>query len=291
MFLHYFHPQPLFFSLGPFQIHWYGFLIMLAVLISFFIALYLFKKYKLPVDQLYNLFFYLIIFGILGARLWHVLSEFGFYKHHLLDIFKIWNGGLAIHGAILGGAIVILFFNKKLLLLDIFAPLIALGLVFGRWGNYFNQELYGPPTTSAWGIPIDMAHRLPGFKSFQFFQPIFLYESLWCLLLFAFLIYLHQIRIKNLRPITNDSQQIASNLKKTKIVSRQSSVVSQSGFIFLSFLILYSIERFLIGFLRIDPQLNWLGLRLDQWVSLSLIIISVVLLIVMHKKYKTYEGE
>ncbi|PIP75656.1 prolipoprotein diacylglyceryl transferase, partial [Candidatus Kuenenbacteria bacterium CG22_combo_CG10-13_8_21_14_all_39_9] len=199
-----------------------------------------------------------------------------YYQQNPVDIFKIWQGGLAIHGALIAGILVIYFFKKinRLLLLDIFAPLVALGLALGRWGNYFNQELYGRPTDLPWGIPINLFNRLPDYQSFEFFQPIFLYESLWCLLLFGLLIYFHNLRFRK------------SPVQKSIVTLLHCYIVKNYGAIFFIFLILYSLERFLIGFLRVDPQASWFALRLDQWVSLLLIIIPVVLFIFLRKKQK-----
>src|SRR3989338_6017425 len=276
MFLHTYHPQSILFTMGPVSIHWYGLFISLALIPCLLIAQKLFKAYKLSADKLYDLFFYLILFGVFGARLWHILSEFTYYSQNPLDIFKIWQGGLAIHGVLIAGILVIYFFKKinRLLLLDIFSPLVALGLALGRWGNYFNQELYGRPTDSPWGIPINLFNRLPDYQAFEFFQPIFLYESLLCLLLFGLLIYLHSLRFKK------TSQQ------GSIVPLFHCSIVKNFGSIFFLFLILYSIQRFMIGFLRIDPQFSWLSLRLDQWMSLLLIIISAILFIFFGKKHK-----
>lgn len=258
MFLHHYQPLPVLISIGPFSVYWYGFFIALSVIFGFFIGSYLFKKYALTIDAYYDLVFYLVVFGVIGARLWHVFSEFSYYQKHLLDILKIWHGGLAIHGVILAGVLTLWAYSiiKKTnfwLVLDIFAPLLAFGQALGRWGNYFNQELYGRPTDLAWGIPIDLANRLTGFEQFNYFQPIFIYESLALLFLLVLLIRLHWIRIKH---------------------SSKHSLFN--GGIFLVYLAGYSIIRFFIGFLRIDPQANWLSLRLDQWVSLLIIIVSLI---------------
>lgn len=265
MFLNTFHPSSVLFNIGPFQIYWYGFLISLAVLIGLFIARRLFRQYKLSVELLYDLIFYLIIFSVIGARLWDILYLPEYYLSNPIEILKIWQGGLAIHGVIVAGSLTIYFYSriKKmnfLLLLDIFAPLIALGQAIGRWGNYFNQELYGIPTNLAWAIPIDLAHRTIGYQTFEFFHPIFFYESLWCLLLFILLMWLH----------------VTSNQFAFKF----------PGTIIALYLIIYSIQRFLIGFIRIDPMTSWLNLRLDQWLSLLLIILGVIIYFFVTKRSK-----
>lgn len=260
-----FHPSPILFDFGFAKIHWYGLLISISIIIGAWLGRKLFRRHKLSDHLFFDLAFYVIIFGFLGARLWHVFSEFSYYLVHPFDIIKIWQGGLAIHGAIIGGAVFIYFYYRKhrgqfkeinfLLLLDIFAPLVALGQALGRFGNYFNQELYGRPTDLPWGIPIDMANRFAGYENFEYFQPIFLYESLWCFLIFILLIFLHRRRL--LIPCN------PTNLPPY-----------QPGAIFSLYLILYSFGRFLVGFLRIDPQLFFAGLRLDQWVSMVLFLVG-----------------
>lgn len=303
MFLHAFHPSPLIIDFGFIAVHWYGFLISLSVVVCFFIGKKLFCRYALPGQLFFDLVFYVLIFGFAGARLWHVLSEYDYYSNHLLDAFKIWQGGLAIHGALLSGVIVIYFFNKKLsgyallqdnneavkqwnnetaapkenifiapflssrrhkflLLLDIFAPLIALGQAIGRFGNYFNQELYGRPV--GWGIPIDLLNRLPGYESFEYFHPIFLYESLWCLTIFLLLIFLHRLRLDDIRH------------KRKEASLFHGFIVNGCGTIFFFYLIFYSLGRFFVGFLRLDPQAVWLNLRLDQWASLALFLVGII---------------
>ncbi|HOZ36554.1 MAG TPA: prolipoprotein diacylglyceryl transferase [bacterium] len=260
-------PSPVLYDFGPVSLHWYGFLISLSIAISYLIGQKLFRRYQLPGQLFFDLVFYLIIFGLFGGRLWHVFSELSYYAERPLDILKIWQGGLAIHGTIVAGIIVLYFYYRRhrqalkditwLLLLDIFSPLIVLGQAIGRFGNYFNQELYGRPTDLPWGIPIDLAHRLPGWENFSYFHPIFLYESLWCLVIFFILMSCHRRRSPNSYQPTN-------------------LPTYQPGSIFFSYLILYSLGRFLIGFLRIDPQVGLLGLRLDQWVSVIFILVGII---------------
>lgn len=274
MFLHTFYPHPVLVNLGFLTFYWYGFFIALAIFLGYLLSQKLFKYYHLPLDTLPVIIFYLVTSGLLGARLWHIINSFHYYLVHPGQIFQIWQGGLAIHGAVLGSGLALYYCARHykinfLLLADIFIVPLALGQALGRWGNYFNQELYGLPSTFPWSIPIDLAHRLPGYENFNFFHPLFLYESLWCLILFALFFYLHSLRRgeqgKNLWP----------------------KIFYQPGLIFSAYLIFYSIERFLIGFWRIDPQSSWLDLRLDQWLSLVLILSGISLASWLASKHQT----
>ena len=270
IFFHYFLPQPILLRIGPLTIYWYGFLIFLAFWLGFFISLKLAKYRNIKKEIIFDLAFLLFIFGLIGARLYHVFSEFNYYWQNPLEILFFWQGGLGIYGTILAGFLVLIFYTKTkksfstfqayaiffnkffLTLLDIFSPGLALGLAIGRWGNYFNQEIYGLPSNSFFRIPIAPENRLPGFENFQFFQPLFFYESIFCFFVFLFLI----LRFKK----------------------------SQSGIIFFSFLIFYSVFRFFIEFLRIDPQPIIFGLRLGQAFSLLIFIFAFLFLLIKKRK-------
>jgi len=272
-FLRNFLPQPILLQIGFLQIHWYGFLIALGALAGLTVILYLAKKYGLKKDDVYNLTFYLIIFGLIGDRLYYVGYAWPYYSQHLLDIFKIWEGGLAIHGAMIAGIIVIYLYGHRhkinpWLLLDIFIIALPLAMAFGRWGNYFNQELFGRPTDLPWGIPILPAKRPPEFMNDNYFHPTFLYESLWDLIIFAFLYAWHKLRL-------------AKNNKNLE-------QIQGLGNIAIVYFILYSIARFLNEFLRIDYSPYWLGLRWAQIFSLVIIIGCAAILIfkISRQKFK-----
>ena len=259
-FLHTSHPNPILISLGPINIYWYGLFIVLGILAAIFITLKLADYYKIKKETIIDLAFWLIIGGVIGARLYHVLLELQYYLSNPIDAIKIWQGGLAIHGAILAGIVIIWRFSKKhqynfWLLSSIIAPGLALAQAIGRWGNYFNQELFGKPTKLAWSIPIDLANRPIEYISNEFFHPTFLYESIGNLLIFFILIYAH-----------------------IWIVKKQKFNNTSYFLLLTSYFILYSLLRFSIEFIRLDPTYVILGLRFPQIVSLIIIFFSIIFL-------------
>lgn len=259
-FLHTYSPEPILITIGPFNIYWYGIFIVTGILSAVLIIFKLADFYKIPKNTIIDLVFYLIIGGIIGARIYHVFLELPFYLNNPLNIFKFWNGGLAIHGGILFGIIILWFFSKiKKLnfwqLSAILVPGLAIAQAVGRWGNYFNQEIFGKPTSLPWGIPIEPAYRITEYYNAQFFHPTFIYESIGCLFIFLSLILFHYYIIKNNK--TSDYY----------------------FFLLLAiYLISYSFLRFMLEFIRIDITPVLFGLRLPQIVSLLIILIIFLLL-------------
>ncbi|MCK5211240.1 prolipoprotein diacylglyceryl transferase [Candidatus Parcubacteria bacterium] len=252
-FLHSFTPDPVLIMVGPLTIYWYGLFIVSGILAATLVSFKLSSKYNIKKDTIIDLAFWLIIAGLIGTRVYHVLLELPFYLDNPLDIFKIWQGGLAIHGGIIAGLVTIWWFSWKQninfwLLTAIIVPGVALAQAIGRWGNYFNQEIYGVPTSLPWGIPIEFVNRVPEFFNYEFFHPAFLYESLGSLIIFITLILLH----KKLN---------TSDLKYKVIIA--------------IYLILYSLLRFTLEFIRTDQTPVALGLRFPQIVSLLIIILII----------------
>jgi len=259
--LHNFNPQPILLALGPIHIYWYGLMVVLGIVAGLLAILRLAKLYNLNRELVFDLAFWLIIFGLIGARLYDVGLNLSFYLAHPLQVLEIWRGGLAIHGAVIAGLIVVFVFarRKKInfwQLTSLMVPGLALGQAIGRWGNYFNQEIFGLPTNLPWGIPIDLLNRPAPYITNQFFQPTFLYESLGCLLIFALLFGLNFYFARRDR----------LNLR---------------FFVWLTliYMILYSILRFLAEFIRLDPAPYLFGLRWPQIISLLLIGLSIIILI------------
>lgn len=249
---------PIIFQIGPLSIRWYGVLIMTGVILGLVLAGREAKRQGMSIELIYDLFFYMLISAIVGARFYYVIFSWDLYRDNLKEIFAFWHGGLAIHGAVVGGIVSALIYThlKGLsfwLVADLCAPSLILGQAIGRWGNYFNQEAFGRPTNLPWGIFIDEAHRPLQYVQQTHFHPTFLYESLWNFCVFLLLLWLR----------------------------RRRGIVT--GDVFLAYLILYSLGRFWIESLRMD-SLMFAGFRVAQIVSLLLIVLASITLIRRHRE-------
>lgn len=234
--------NPVAFNIFGIPIRWYGLLIASGVLIGTLLALQLAKRKGVDEDTLIDLLLFAIPGAIIGARAYYVIFSWDLYKDNPIEALNIRGGGLAIHGVIIGGVIVAIIFSRirKVSfwkLGDIVAPSLILGQAIGRWGNFANQEAHGGPTNLPWGIMVD------GVKV----HPTFLYESIWNLLVFVFLLWY-------------------TYKDKSKV----------EGEVFLLYLILYSVARLFIEGLRTDSLM--LGpIRVAQLVSLLAIIICILI--------------
>jgi phosphatidylglycerol---prolipoprotein diacylglyceryl transferase len=248
-------PGPIFFEAGPIQVRWYGLLIASAVLIGVSLSQFLAKKRNLDPEAVGDLAIWLVIGAIPFARLYYVLFEWRSYAQHPEDIIAIWKGGIAIHGAVIGGTLAALIFArlKKISfwqLADVVAPSLILGQAIGRWGNFFNSEAFGRPTNLPWKLFIPVANRPAGYTQFEYFHPTFLYESLWNLGVFALLLTLF---FRGLR----------------------GKSVLKPGTLILVYMMTYSLGRFWIEGLRMDSLM--LGpLRIAQVISLVLILLGAL---------------
>ena len=186
-------------SIGPIDIYWYSFLILIAIILGVSIAQKEAPNRKISYTFLGDLIFGLVISAIIGARLYYVIFNFELYQNNLLGIFKIWEGGLAIYGAIIGGIAYLYYFchqrEQELVdVLDLLAPSLIRGQAIGRWGNFFNQEAYGLETSLEFlqkmHIPDFIINNM--YIDGHYYTPTFLYESLWCFLGFCLLIFLRR---------------------------------------------------------------------------------------------------
>jgi phosphatidylglycerol:prolipoprotein diacylglycerol transferase len=262
-FLHSFNPQPTILSFGFLNIYWYGMFVVTGTLVALAITMKLAKRAGLPTDKFFDLSFYTIIGGIIGARIYHILLELPYYIKNPLNIFKVWEGGLAIHGGIIAGLLIAFLYCRKnnlnfWLSAAIITPGMALGQAIGRWGNYFNQELFGKPTTLPWGIPINIVNRPDIYISSEYFHPTFLYESLGNITIFLIMLFL----VKKIINKKNVTPQIAV----------------------LSYLALYSFLRFMTEFLRTDTTLVISIFRWPQIFSLIIFVVSIFLIIKTRRK-------
>lgn len=263
--------NPVLFHIGPITIYWYSFLILMAFLLSYFMVYRELKKEKMPLAFFSDYFFYLVPIAIVGARAYYVIFEWQSYKDNLLEIFAVWNGGLAIHGGILAGFLFTLYYTKKkkvntFKLFDIIAPCLILGQAIGRWGNFFNQEAHGPETTLEF---LNSLH-LPSFivegmhfsdlGKLAYWHPTFLYESIGCLLGFCLILLIRS--------------------RKKVHIATASSI----------YFMVYGTIRFFIESMRQD-SLMFLGLKVAQLVSISMIVIGIVLFIYSIKYMGYYHVE
>lgn len=267
--LHNFIPNPVLLSLGPVQIAWYGFFLSIGMLVGVLISMKIGVFFGYKKETLIDLAFYLVVFGILGARVYDVFLELPFYINHPWQVIQIWKGGLAIHGGIIAGIITVYVFSKKKDLsfwttAMICTPGLAIAQSIGRFGNYFNQELFGYPTSLSWGIFIETVNRPIEFISHSHFHPTFLYESLGLLIIFLFLLLLIKIRKKDLSKI--------STKKDSLIVS----------FYMLS----YSLLRFALEFIRVDYSPKIYNIKIPQVFSLIMAIFAIFIFVKNYEKIK-----
>jgi len=254
MFWQSFSPQALLIKLGPMQIYWYGLFLALAVLIAALIIGFVLKRKKLNLtnNKIWDILFFTIICGLFGARLWHVLFyNLPYFLANPLEILKIWRGGIAIIGGVVGGLIFLFFYSRRkkqnfFFLADLLALALPFAQAIGRFGNYFNQELFGPPCNYVWCIFISVINRPIGLQNFSLFHPVFFYEAVLNLALGIILLVIY--------------------LKQNQL---------QSGKIFWLYILGYAVIRFSAEFFRLDSVALFWGLKWMQFFSIFLVILAV----------------
>lgn len=261
--------MPMGFQIGPIFVRFYGIIIMLGALAASLLAVKEAKRRDQDPELVWDGLAWVLIGGIIGARLWHIFTPTPadiavglttqYYLTHPLDALNIRSGGLGIPGAVIGGAIALYLFCRKrktsfAMWGDIAAPGLALGQAIGRWGNFINQELYGPPTDLPWGIYIEPPYRLQGYADFERFHPLFLYESLWNLLNMAVLLFLQRKFVHKLK----------------------------NGDLLFVYLIIYPVGRFLLEFIRLNAA-EVAGINANQTVMLIVAIGAAVALFFRHR--------
>lgn len=254
--------NPIIYTLGGFEIRWYSILMLLAFFVAYFIIQKEAKRFKIKSDFIFNMLFWVLIFGIIGARLYYVIFDFSSFKDNPIEILKVWNGGLAIHGGLIAGLITMIVYTKKYKIrtiryLDFAVVGLILAQAIGRWGNFFNSEAHGVVTTlehlKNLHIPNFVINGM--YINGVYYTPTFFYESIFCIIGFIFLL----------------------------IVRRNKYI--KVGDITALYLIFYGILRIFIEASRTD-SLMFIGFKIAQIVSLAMIIIGIVILIINRKKGK-----
>jgi phosphatidylglycerol:prolipoprotein diacylglycerol transferase len=260
-------------QIGPFVIHYYGVIIMAGALLAAWMTSRFAAANNDNPDLIWDMLPWLLVAGIIGARIWHILFpplsmvdigiDTRYYLTHPLDAIMIWKGGLGIPGAVIAGLLTLIWYARRNKLdfrkwADYIAPGLALAQAIGRWGNYINQEVYGAPTNLPWKIFIDPAHRIPGYLDQAYYHPLFLYESLYNLANMGILIWISRAYKEKLKP----------------------------GDIILTYAVIYPLGRFFLEFLRLDAA-NVLSLNINQAFMGITAIIAAAALFYRHKKLGT----
>ena len=244
--------NPYLINFGIVNIRWYSIIMLLAIMVAIAIIWREARRKKIPKPFLENIIFYGLLFGIIGARFYYVLFNWHYYRYNLIDIFKLWEGGLAIHGGIIAAALFIIYYAKShqykfLKIFDITVVGLIIGQAIGRWGNFFNSEAFGKLTTYQ-----DLSNQyIPKFIiegmniNGQYYQPAFFYESVWNLLGFIILLF----------------------LRKNKNI--------KMGVLTITYLFWYGLGRFFIEGIRQD-SLSFLNIKAAQVISIIMIIFSIL---------------
>ncbi|NLE83192.1 MAG: prolipoprotein diacylglyceryl transferase [Chloroflexi bacterium] len=256
------------FNIGPLTIRFYAILIIFGAIVGAWLAARQAKKHGDDPEIVLDLLPWLLIGGIIGARLWHVFTPSASniaqgvttenYLRNPVEILKMWNGGLGIPGAVIGGILALIIYSKIKKInfwewADFIAPGLLIGQAIGRWGNFINQEVYGRPTDLPWAISIDPQFRISGFEHVEKYHPLFLYESILNLIGAGILLW----------------------------VDRKYKDKLYRGDILFGYLIWYSTVRFFLEFLRLDPSpVN--GINVNQTAMLVVGVLALIVLILRH---------
>ncbi|WP_374720703.1 prolipoprotein diacylglyceryl transferase [Peribacillus tepidiphilus] len=252
--------NPIAIDLGPLQVHWYGIIIGVGILLGLLLAMRESERRGLAKETFLDLILYAVPIAILSARIYYVIFQWDYYSQYPGDIIKIWNGGIAIHGALIGSVITAVVFAKKRgisfwKLADIAAPSILLGQAIGRWGNFMNQEAHGGEVSRSFleglYLPDWVINQM--YINGTYYHPTFLYESLWNFTGVIVLLFLRKVNLRR-------------------------------GELFLSYVIWYSIGRFFVEGLRTDSLMLTDTLRIAQVISIVLILLAIGLIVFRRAK-------
>jgi phosphatidylglycerol:prolipoprotein diacylglycerol transferase len=256
-------PSPVIFEVGPFALRWYGLCIALGIAAATWLTARELNRKGYDGAMALDALFFVVPLGFVGARVYHVITDYELYDgnpHSFFPgVFEVWNGGLGIYGAVIGGFLGLLIFARlrginALAFADAVAPGLVLAQAIGRFGNYFNQELFGRPSDLPWAIEIAPENRPPQFVDATSFHPTFLYESIWNVLVCLVLLFV--------------ARRFANGLK--------------NGDIFLLYVCLYSVGRFFVETLRIDPAFLIGDFRGNLFVASILALTFALILFLRH---------
>ena len=258
--------SPIMFTVAGISIRWYSVLILVAVIISFILIFSEAKRFGISKEFIFNMLFWTLLFGILGARLYYVIFNWSYYGENLTEIFKIWHGGLAIHGGIIFGALTMFIYCKKYKLrlnkmLDIVVPALLIAQAIGRWGNFFNGEAYGIAVKYITLVKIKIIPQFiidNMFINDSYHLPLFYFESLWCLLGFFLSLFFRRRRYIKINQLT--------------------------GF----YLIWYGFARFFIEIYRTDSLMIG-NVKVAMVVSVIMVIVGIGIELIQGRKPKLEE--
>jgi len=256
-------PSPVMFEVGPFALRYYGLCIALGIIVATWLTGRELERKGYEGALALDSLFYIVPLGFVGARAYHVITDYDLYADDPFPgVFEVWNGGLGIYGGVVGGFVGLLIFARirgisPLAFADAVAPGLILAQAIGRWGNYFNQELFGRPSDLPWAIRIAPENRPVGYADATTFHPTFLYESIWDVVVFLILLWV--------------SRRFADRLK--------------NGDLFVLYVSLYSLGRFFVETLRVDPAFLIGGtIRGNLFVSSLLALSFAMILLLRHSR-------
>ncbi|MYH76540.1 MAG: prolipoprotein diacylglyceryl transferase [Acidimicrobiaceae bacterium] len=256
-------------SLGPLDLRAYGVMIALGVVAAVWLSRRRWEARGGDPDQISRIALWAVPAGLIGARLYHVITDWKkFQSAGWLEVFAIWNGGLGIPGGMAAGILVGVWMARRQHMnqgevIAAVVPGLPLAQAIGRLGNWFNQELFGSPTDLPWGLEIDAAHRPAQYLDVATFHPTFLYEAVWNLLLCGLLVIIDRRRVRRAVPaLVTDPRR-----------------VSRPGSLLAVYTLGYGLGRLWIEAVRIDPASLLLGVRVNIWMSLVLIVASALYLL------------
>lgn len=256
-------------EIGPLTIHFYGILIALGVIVAVVVSRRRYQRFGGDGSMMERVGIWAVVIGFLGARAAYVVTHTGRFEDRPWAVLFLWEGGLALYGGLFFGAATVIYLMRRwdgdvFAAGDAVAVGIPLAQAIGRWGNYFNQELFGTPTDLPWGLAISPENRPPEYAGFETFHPTFLYESLWnALILVPLILWLE---------------------RRGKLAK---------GASFFLYMVLYGTIRFLMELLRTDTTFRFLGLSRNGWVSLGAVLLGVAVFWWVQRRgeRRTYAGD